>query len=295
MPTGHGLYSAAATMAVRDARAVARANRAEAGHGQTGASSAAGLRPDETMDIPRPFVIRESAHRIHNPLSPAKLAHLGEAILLQPGQSILDLACGSGEMLCTWARDHGVTGLGVDLSSAFIQRARERAAELGVTDRARFEHGDAAGYVAEQPVDVASCLGATWIGGGILGTIDLLSRSVLPGGLVLVGEPYWVRVPATDELARACDSHDRDEWSTLPDLLSSLRGHGLDLVQMVLAGPDDWDAYHGLQWLSIRRWLDANPGDDLWPQLREELDRAPADHLVTREHLGWGVFALIAR
>jgi hypothetical protein len=64
---------------------------------------------------------------------------------------------------------------------------------------------------------------------------------------------------------------------------------------MMLAGPDDWDAYHGLQWLNLRRWLDANPGDALWAELRAELDGAASAHLVSREHLGWGVFALMAR
>ncbi len=143
---------------------------------------------DEAMDLPRPFVIRESTHRIHEPLTLAKLARLGEALLLRSGQQVLDLACGSGEMLCTWARDHGIIGAGVDVSSAFIDRARARAAELGVADRVRFEHGDAAGYVAAEPVDIASWLGATWIGDGVFGTIDLLERSVRDGGLILIGE-----------------------------------------------------------------------------------------------------------
>ncbi|HXW82642.1 MAG TPA: methyltransferase domain-containing protein [Acidimicrobiales bacterium] len=247
------------------------------------------------MDLPRQFVIRESTHRIHNPLTPAKLARLGEALLLRPGQRVLDLACGSGELLCTWARDHGISGIGVDVSSAFIDQARARAAELGAADRVHFEHADASGYVAAEPVDIASCLGATWIGNGMFGTIDLLGRSLRAGGLILIGEPYWVRVPATDDVARACHARDREEWCPLPELIASLLGGGLDLVQMLLAGPDDWDAYHGLQWLNLRRWLDANPGDELWSQMRAELDRAPTDHLVTREHLGWGVFALMAR
>jgi SAM-dependent methyltransferase len=152
------------------------------------------------MDLPGPFVIRESTHRIHDPLTPAKLARLGEALLLRPGQQVLDLACGSGEMLCTWARDHGITGLGVDLSSAFIDVARARPVELGVADRVRFEHDDA----ADGSVHLAACLGATWIGDGIIGTADLPARSLRGGGLMLIGEPYWVRVPATDNLARAC-------------------------------------------------------------------------------------------
>jgi 2-polyprenyl-3-methyl-5-hydroxy-6-metoxy-1,4-benzoquinol methylase len=97
------------------------------------------------MDLPLPFVIRESTHRIHDPLTPAELAGLGEALLLRSGQQILDLACGSGEMLCTWARDHGISGVGVDVSSAFIDAARWRADEVGVARRVRFEHGNARG------------------------------------------------------------------------------------------------------------------------------------------------------
>lgn len=84
------------------------------------------------MDLPRHYTIRESSHRIHNPFTSDKLAILGEALHLPPGTRMLDLACGTGEMLCTWARDHQVTGTGVDISTVFIARARTRAAELGV-------------------------------------------------------------------------------------------------------------------------------------------------------------------
>jgi ubiquinone/menaquinone biosynthesis C-methylase UbiE len=76
-------------------------------------------------DLPRQFTIRESSHRIHNPLTPEKLAAFGAALRLPPGTRVLDLACGSGEMLCTWARDHGFVGAGVDISSVFIGSARE--------------------------------------------------------------------------------------------------------------------------------------------------------------------------
>jgi SAM-dependent methyltransferase len=133
-------------------------------------------------DLPRSFVIRESSHRIHNPFTSEKLATLGHALQLSPGTSMLDLACGSGEMLCTWGRDHGLTGTGVDVSSAFIGAARARAAELDVADRVTFIHADAAGYISGRPTGIASCIGATWIGGGVAGTVDLLRQSLRPGG-----------------------------------------------------------------------------------------------------------------
>lgn len=87
------------------------------------------------MDIPRIFNITESAHRIHNPITADKLATLGAALRLEPGARVLDLGSGSGEMLCTWARDHGIVGTGIDMSRLFSQQAKRRADELGVQVR----------------------------------------------------------------------------------------------------------------------------------------------------------------
>src|SRR5512137_834422 len=134
------------------------------------------------MDIPRIFNITESAHRIHNPITPDKLAALGAALRLETGTRVLDLGSGSGEMLCTWARDHGIIGTGIDMSPLFTEQAKIRAEKLGVTDQVKFIHGDAAGYVSDEKVGVAACVGATWIGGGIAGTIELLAQSLCPGG-----------------------------------------------------------------------------------------------------------------
>jgi len=86
------------------------------------------------VDIPRIFNITESAHRIHNPFTPEKLATLGAALRLEPGTRVLDLGSGSGEMLCTWARDYGISGTGINLSQLFTEQARLRAEELGVAE-----------------------------------------------------------------------------------------------------------------------------------------------------------------
>src|SRR5262245_58111952 len=110
------------------------------------------------MDLARQYTIRESSHRIHNPFTPEKLAVLGAALHLPQESTVLDLACGSGELLCTWARDHGTRGTGVDISTEFLARARARADELAVAERVSFVHDDASGYVSDEPVDVAACV-----------------------------------------------------------------------------------------------------------------------------------------
>ncbi|MGW0183715.1 SAM-dependent methyltransferase [Nocardia sp. NPDC003345] len=248
------------------------------------------------MDLPRIFTIRESNHRIHNPFTPEKLATLGRALRLPPGTTVLDLASGSGEMLCTWAREHAFTGTGVDISTVFTEQARARAAELGVTDRATFVHADAAGFVSDEPVDLAACVGATWIGDGVPGTLELLGKSLRPGGTVLIGEPYWRREVPDEETARACHAHRKSDFRLLPDLLEQFGDLGYDVVEMVLADPDSWDRYQAAQWLNLRRWLDGNPDDELAGEVRAELTTEPARYTrYQREYLGWGVFALMAR
>ncbi|MFI6292452.1 SAM-dependent methyltransferase [Nonomuraea sp. NPDC050790] len=248
------------------------------------------------MDLPRVFTIRESSHRIHNPFTADKFAVLGQALRLAPGTRALDLASGSGEMLCTWARDHHVTGTGVDVSTVFTEQARARAAELGVAHRVDFVHGDASGYVSDEPVDLAACVGATWIGGGVAGTVELLGRSLRPGGLMLIGEPYWRQDPPTQDVVEGCHASRRGDFRMLPELIGHFGDLGYDVVEMVLADQDSWDRYQAAQWLNLRRWLDQNPDDELAADVRAELSTGPVRYVkYAREYLGWGVFALMRR
>lgn len=51
----------------------------------------------------RYYEIAEAEHRIRNPFTDQKLVLLGQLCRLRPGQRLLDLACGKGELLCRWA------------------------------------------------------------------------------------------------------------------------------------------------------------------------------------------------
>lgn len=248
------------------------------------------------MDIPRIFNITESVHRIHNPITSEKLGTLGAALRLEVGTQVLDLGSGSGEMLCSWARDHGIVGIGIDMSQLFTEQAKHRALELGVVDQVKFVHGDAAGYVSDEKVDVAACVGATWIAGGFVGTIELLARSLRTGGIILIGEPYWRQLPPTEDVAKGCLASSISDFLMLPELLASFGHLGYDVVEMVLADQDGWDRYEAAKWLTMRRWLEINPDDELAKEVRARLTSEPVRYAAyTREHLGWGVFALMRR
>ncbi|HAS0970476.1 TPA: class I SAM-dependent methyltransferase, partial [Enterobacter hormaechei] len=178
----------------------------------------------------------------------------------------------------------------------FTAQATRRAEELGVSERVHFIHNDAAGYVANEKCDVAACVGATWIAGGVAGTMDLLAKSLKPGRIMLIGEPYWRQVPATAEIAQACGISSIADFLTLPGLVASFDQQGYDLVEMVLADQEGWDRYEAAKWMTMRRWLEENPDDDFAQEVRAELTIAPERHVTyTREYFGWGVFALMAR
>jgi SAM-dependent methyltransferase len=259
------------------------------------------LPPGESMEDLAPiFTIRFSSHRIINPLDDAKLAALGAGLHLEPEHRVLDLACGTGELLNTWARDHGVSGHGVDLSSDFIARAQARADELGVASRVTFEQRDAENYVGSEQVEVGACLGADWIGGGSDGTVALLERNVVPGGLILIGQPFWNETPPDEQTARECGQGSVDAYPELSDLLAHFSATGYDIVEMVCADAGSWDRYTTAQWWNIRQWLDHAPHAptdlELVEQLRDELVQGPVRYaLFRRRYLGWGVFALRAQ
>ncbi|OGO58070.1 MAG: hypothetical protein A2V85_13145, partial [Chloroflexi bacterium RBG_16_72_14] len=207
-----------------------------------------------------------------------------------PGTRVLDLACGKGELLCRWAAWFGSGGVGVDLSPVFLGAAVARAAELRVSDRLTFLQGDAGTYQPEPGAfDIAACIGATWIGGGLIGTLGLLRPAIPSGGLVLVGEPYWIEPPPDEAL----DAYGfaPDDYASLDGTLERFEASDLELVEMVLADGDSWDRYEASRWRTIAAWLAANPGDPDHDAMREFLDTNRRAYLRWgRRYLGWGVF-----
>jgi SAM-dependent methyltransferase len=246
------------------------------------------------MEALRQHEISEAGHRILNPITEEKLMLVGELCRLQPSHRALDLASGKGELLCRWSQRYGIEGHGIDLSPVFVEAARERAVQLDVDRRVSFERGDA-GRPVPQPGqwDVVSCIGATWIGGGLVGTLELMKPALRDGGLVLVGEPYWTEEPPADAYRGV--GVQPGEFSSLVGTMERAEQVGLQLVEMVLADGDSWDRYAAAQWWTVAEWLRENPGHDDEPAMREFLDESRRGYLrYVRRYLGWGVFVLRA-
>jgi cyclopropane fatty-acyl-phospholipid synthase-like methyltransferase len=242
------------------------------------------------------YEIAEKNHRILNPFTDEKLMLLGDICRLKPGMQQLDLACGKGEALCRWADVYGISGTGVDISTVFIQAARERAMELGVDSRIAFVQEDAALYQAPKDTyDIVSCIGANWIGGGTRGTLDLVKTKGLklnPDSLILMGEIFWRREP-TDEVLESVGVKP-GEWAVgLEGILEIFEACGTRLVEMVLATDTEWDRYQSQHWWAFDQWCRENPDDPELESLVEFAERSRLDYFrYERPLCDWGVFVL---
>jgi SAM-dependent methyltransferase len=237
--------------------------------------------------IPRYYVVAEREHEIQNPTSADKLRLLGERMRLAPGSRVLDIASGRGGPAILLARERGCSIEGIEIAPEFHAAAVERAAAAGVADLVAFRLGDAS-LEAFPPAsyDAALCLGASFVFGGLAGTLDVLEPCVRPGGHVVVGEPYWRTWPVPEG-----EEHRDDPFTSLEGTVAILESGSLRAVTVIASSEDDWDRYETLHWRAVETWLAESPDDPDAPEVRALHEREKRIYLRHgREHLGWALF-----
>lgn len=237
--------------------------------------------------IPRYFVIAESAHELQNPTSKEKIVQVGAEVGLGPESRVLDIASGRGGPALLLASVYGCTIEGIEVSPDFHAVAVKRIEAAGLSGRVSFRVADASQEtLPAETYDAAFCLGASFVWGGLAGTLDALEPTVRRGGHVVVGEPYWRRLPLPD------DYEDRGlPFTTLEGTVDAFESRGLIVTSMVVSSDDDWDRYETRHWSAVERWLAENPGDPDAADVRQWHERAKRKYLRhQRELLGWAIF-----
>ncbi len=242
------------------------------------------------MDTWKYFAITHADHVVCNPASSERLDELVGLLDLAPGARAWEAACGKGELLVRLAERFGIHGLGVDISPYELRVARDRAAARVPAADLQFVEGDAAAHPAEPAsADLAACLGASWIWGGHRGTLRALREAARPGGLVLVGEPYWRHAPEPAYLAAA--GVEADDFSTLHGNATIGAEEGLTLLYVLPSTEADWDRYEMLQLRAAERYAGTHADD---PDVPELLRRARAEVETYmrwgRDTLGWAIY-----
>jgi SAM-dependent methyltransferase len=251
---------------------------------------------NQTMDMWKFYDITHCEHVICNPTSEEKLGRLVELLRLPPGARVVDIACGKGEFLTRLVEVYGVSCVGVDLSPFFVAEARRRLKARVPDAQAVFLQMNGADFEPDEPQSftVASCLGASWVYGGHAGTLETLTRMVVPGGWVIAGEPYWLQGPPEEYLQASGVA--REAFGTHADNVAVGEQRGLDLVHTFVSNKDDWDTYEGLQWYATVGYARSHPDDQDLPELLDRVSRERAAYLRWgRDTLGWAIYVFRRR
>jgi SAM-dependent methyltransferase len=231
----------------------------------------------------------ESEHEIQNPTSAEKIRLLGDRLGLGPGSHVLDIASGRGGPALVLAQEFGCRLTCVERAPEFVAATRERIEEAGLEDRMELVEADAATFELGR-YDAALCLGATFVYGGLVPTLERL-REAAP--LLAVGEPYWRSwpLPPEPELDGSSLRTDEEEWLPLPETIERAESAGVRVLALIASSEDDWDRYESLHWQTLDRWLAANQDH---PQAEEFRARGAADRKRylrwERAVMGWAIF-----
>jgi hypothetical protein len=230
----------------------------------------------------------DAEHELMNPTSVDKIRLLGARLGLGPGSHVLDVASGHCGPALVLAQEFGCRLTCVERAPEFAAAARERIGEAACEDRIELVETDAATFEPGH-YDAALCLGATFVYGGLVSTIERLSATA---PLIAVGEPYWRRWPLPPQPESGADKRtDEDDWLPLSQTIERAESTGVRVVSLIASSEDDWDRYESLQWQTLDRWLEANPGH---PQAAEFRARGAADRdrylSWERAVMGWAIF-----
>ena len=248
------------------------------------------------MDIWKFYDITHREHVVCNPTSEEKLARLVELLRLPTNAQVVDIACGKAEFLIRLAEAYGSRGMGIDISPFFIADAQRRLKARAASADITFTQMNGADFEPDEPhsLDLASCIGASWVFGGHAKTLGALINMVKPGGWVIVGEPYWLCEPSADYLVASGVA--REEVGSHYSNAEAGERLGLDLVHTIVSSKDDWDRYEGLQWFATAEYVRTYPDDPDLTDVVERVSKARAAYLRWgRDTLGWAIYMFRSR
>jgi 2-polyprenyl-3-methyl-5-hydroxy-6-metoxy-1,4-benzoquinol methylase len=171
---------------------------------------------------------------------------------LPAGARVLDLGCGKGTVALALARELGLRVLGVDGFAPFVEEARRRAEERGLSALCEFRQGDLREAVDEvEGVEAVMLLAVGPVLGDAAETVGALRRCVRPGGYVVINDCYVAEGVGLEA------SRDLAGYAHLEETRRRMQSQGDRLVREVLPSTEETDAYNASNTELIRRRAEA--------------------------------------
>jgi len=239
-----------------------------------------------------PFKFTTIAHgnmSICNPVESSALDACLERLALEPGDRVIDIGCGKGEMLIRLAERFGVTGVGLDVNPEFLRLAKEEA-ERRAVGRVTFHLSDANSHEPPSGTFTAAiCFGSTHALGDYKSAPGLLAKWVKPGGRLLIGEGYWRQKPDPEYL-HLLGADGTEHGNHNDNIVAGVNAGLLPLFDRT-SSVAEWDAYEDLYAQSVESYLDAKAQDPDTETMRQRIRTWRSGYLRWgRDTLGFGTY-----
>lgn len=243
------------------------------------------------MDMRKFYSIVHRYHTVWNPVGLEKLNELYQLLRLKRGSKVLDVACGTGEMLVRLYEKYNIKGIGIDISAHCISEAQKKKQQRAPKANIKFLQMDGKGYRPESPrsFDLSMCIGASWVYGGYRNTLRALRTMTKPKGLLMVGEPFWLRTPAEEYL----DSQRMSEGDLNTHRGNVTAGESEELVFLYasVSNQDDWDRFEGLHSYAAAEYAELHPHDPDVSELKALDAKFRQSYLKWgRDTMGWAIY-----
>lgn len=232
----------------------------------------------------------------NSPVSEEKFGQIVDALALSPHQSVLDVGCGTGEMLIRLVERYSAIAVGIDSSAESIEEAQRRSDSRLAGSSPRWIVADASVWKPRgEAFDLACCIGSTHAFGLGSTAFQQALRNLCPlvrgGGALLIGEGY-LRKPAVAKYREVLGQFPPDEM-THEQNIAVAESFGLKLEASWCSSREEWDEFESSHQRKAERDVADNPGDQ---QACEKLERRrrwmAAYETYGRDTLGFGVYLL---
>jgi hypothetical protein len=113
---------------------------------------------------------------------------------------------------------------------------------------------------------------------------------VLPNGLIVTGEPFWIKEPDPEYLKQAGMKKEDFSMGFSGNIFLG-EENSLRCIYAIESSLDEWDNYETLQWKAVSDYVLKRPDDPDVPELEEKKMKDKANYLKwERGVLGWGIF-----
>jgi ubiquinone/menaquinone biosynthesis C-methylase UbiE len=232
--------------------------------------------------------ISERFMEIVNPTSAHKLLRAGEIAGMRKGQRVIDFGCGYAEALVLWAREFGISGIGIDIREHACERARKKIAANELNGKLEIRCGKGSEFKFEPgSYDFATAIGSTFVWDGFRATLRALREAIKPDGKLMIGEAFLKtdHTPAEYHLSSVVPKE-----SEIPVIS---REEGFDIEFVIPASQDDWDNYETGNWRALINWIETNPEHPERQQVIDHLHNMQDEYFAyQRKYVGWAIFIL---